>query len=224
MLRLVVLLLILLNAGFYVYAQGYLAAYGFAPATQSEPYRIAQQIRPEALRILNPDKTMQAPIAMLPALAFTTTGPTECLQVGVFNEEQTVVLRERVATELPPGSWVLENATEPARWLVYMGKYSSNEAVTRKKSELRGLGVVFEALDNPALEPGLQLGSFITQADAEQALARITKKGVKTARVMEERAEQRGQRLKLAAVDTLLRSKLDGIEPQLAGKAFKPCA
>ena len=133
------------------------------------------------------------------------------------------MLRERVASTLPQGSWVFENATEPARWLVYMGKYSSIEAVARKKSELRGMGVVFEALGNPALAPGLQLGSFATQAEAQQSLAGIARKGVKTARVLQDRAEQRGQRLRLAAVDSMLRSQLDGIQPLLAGKTFRPC-
>ena len=228
MLRLIVLLLILLNAGFYVYAQGYLAALGFAPAVQTEPHRVNQQIRPEAMRVIGLNKAGQLPIANPPAQGnanvSASTGPTECLQVGVFNEEQTFVLRERVASVLPQGSWVIENATEPGRWLVYMGKYSNDEAVARKKSELRGLGVVFEVLGNPALAPGLQLGNFASRADAEQALARIARKGVKTAKIIEDRAEQRGQRLRLAAVDAGLRSQLDGIQSLLAGKAFRPCA
>ena len=227
MLRLIVLLLILLNAGFYVYAQGYLAALGFAPAVQTEPHRVNQQIRPEAMRVIGLNKAGQLPNASPPAQGnanvSASTGPTECLQVGVFNEEQTFVLRERVASVLPQGSWVIENATEPGRWLVYMGKYSNDEAVARKKSELRGLGVVFEVLGNPALAPGLQLGNFASRADAEQALARIARKGVKTAKIIEDRAEQRGQRLRLAAVDAGLRSQLDGIQSLLAGKAFRPC-
>lgn len=220
MLRLLVLVLILANAGFYAWAHGMLAAYGFAPVTQSEPQRIAQQINPDALRILTPQ---EASFVQKSAATSTLSG-TECLQVGVFNEEQTVVLRERLVSGLPAGSWVLENVLEPARWLVYMGKYNSPDAVTKKQSELRGLGVSFEALDNAALEPGLSLGSFKTQADADLALARIAKKGVKTAKVVQDRTELRGQRLKIAAVDTELRSQLDNIKPQLAGKLFKPCS
>ena len=96
--------------------------------------------------------------------------------------------------------------------------------MAKKRSELRGLGVGVEALGSPALEPGLSLGNFATQADAEQALTLITRKGVKTARVVQERAELRGQRLKLPSVDAAMRSKLDGMLPQLAGIAFKPCA
>ena len=219
MLRLLVLLLVLANAGYYAWAHGRLAAYGFAPVAQAEPQRVAQQIKPEALRILTPQEASLAQQTNLPSAA----AATECLQVGVFNEEQTVVLRERLVSALPAGSWALESVQEPARWLVYMGKYSSPDAITKKQSELRGLGVSFEALNNAALEPGLSLGSFATQAEADLALARISKKGVKTAKVVQEREELRGQRLKVASVDTELRSQLENIKPMLAGKALKSC-
>ena len=219
MLRLLVLLLVLANAGYYAWAHGMLAAYGFAPVAQTEPQRVAQQIKPEALRILTPQEASLAQQTNLPSAA----AATECLQVGVFNEEQTVVLRERLVTALPAGSWALESVQEPARWLVYMGKYSSPDAIIKKQSELRGLGVSFEALNNAALEPGLSLGSFPTQAEADLALARISKKGVKTAKVVQEREELRGQRLKVASVDTELRSQLENIKPMLAGKALKSC-
>ena len=219
MLRLFVLLLVLANAGYYAYSHGLLAAYGFAPATQSEPHRLSQQIKPEALRILDP----QDPPSQ-PALAVAAPVAAECLQVGLFNEEQTVVLRERLVSTLPPGSWVIESAMQPARWLVYMGQYTSAAALAKKKLELRGRGVVFKALNNPALEPGLSLGNFQTQPEAEAELARIAKKGVKTARVIQERAEQLGQQLKLPTVDAALRGQLDAIRPQLAGKPFQACS
>lgn len=224
MLRLFVLLLILANAGYYAFSQGLLVAYGFAPAIQTEPQRMAQQIKPEALRILNTQETTRLESAMLLPQAVANASVTACLQVGLFNEEQTLVLREQLVRSLPQGSWVIESALVPARWLVYMGKYNSGDAVVKKKAELRGLGVSFEALNNASLEPGLSLGDFKTQPEALAELERFAKKGVKTARVLEERAEQRGQRLKLPAVDTALRSQLDAIKPQLAGKAFQACS
>lgn len=243
MLRFVVLALVLANAAYYAYSHGLLAAYGFAPATQAEPQRLTQQIRPEALRLLNPQEAAQLDGAAAPAQAIASAGSnantsanananvgagagassTECLQVGLFSDEQIAALREKLASALPQNSWVIESTLVPARWLVYMGKYSSSEAVLKKKAELRGLGVSFEALNNTALEPGLSLGSFKTRLEAEAELARIAKKGVKTARVTQERAEQRGQRLKLPAVDAALRSQLEAIKPQLAGKTFAVC-
>ena len=224
MLRLFVLLLVLANAGYYAFSHGLLADYGFAPAAQTEPQRLAQQIKPEALRILNTQETTQLESTTSTAQIVASASAAECLQVGIFNEEQTVVLRERLVSTLPPSSWVIESALVPARWLVYMGKYSGEEALVKKRSELRGLGVSFEALNNASLEPGLSLGNFKTQPEAEAELARIAKKGVKTAKVIQERAEQRGQRLKLPAVDAALRNQLDAIKPQLAGKALQTCS
>ena len=223
MLRLIVLLLVLANAGYYAFSHGLLAAYGFAPATQSEPQRLVQQIKPEALRVLTPLEARQFQSAP-PTSPTAASSTTECLQVGLFNEEQTVVLKERLVSALPAGSWALQAVLEPARWMVYMGKYSSLDAVTKKQAELRGMGVSFVALSNAALQPGLSLGSFKTQAEADTELARIAKKGVKTAKVIQDPAEQRGQRLKLPAVDAALRSQLDAIQPQLAGKAFQSCS
>ena len=220
MLRLLVLALVLANAGYYAWTHGLLAAYGLAPATQTEPQRLAQQIRPEALKILTPKEASTAQ-QVSPALG---SPASECLQVGVFNDEQSGVLRERLTNVLPLGSWVLEPVQEPARWLVYMGKYNSADSVTKKQLELRGLGVTFEPLSNLALQPGLSLGSFKTRAEADLELARIAKKGVKTAKVVQDGVDLRGQRLTLAVVDNELRSQLDSLKPQLAGKAFKSCS
>lgn len=229
MLRLIVLLLVLANAGYYAWSHGLLAAYGFAPTSQAEPQRLAQQIKPEAMRILTPTEARQIasapPVPQSAASTPTaTSSATECLQAGLFNEEQTLVLRERLVSALPSGSWALESSVDPARWLVYMGKYNSADAVTKKKAELRGLGVSFDVLTNASLEPGLSLGNFKTQAEANTELARIAKKGVKTAKVIQERAEQRGQMLKLPTVNAALRTQLDAIKPQLAGKAFQTCS
>jgi hypothetical protein len=251
MLRLLVLLLLLANGAYYAWSKGLLAPYGFAPASQSEPQRLEQQIRPEAIRILStpgaasvsaaPAVTASSPLntdtsaTPIASAATTTSGIAsatlasasaslaECLQVGLFNEEQTAVLRERLQSVLPTGSWVLESAVEPARWIVYMGKYSSAEALAKKRAELRQLRVSFSPLNNPALEPGLSLGTFTSQLDANAELDRIAKRGVRTAKVVQQQFEARGQKLRLPAVSSDLRPKLDELKPQLAGKSLLAC-
>ncbi|MBA3594925.1 MAG: SPOR domain-containing protein [Pseudomonadota bacterium] len=226
MLRLLVLVLVLANAAYWAWSQGLLASYGLAPAVQTEPQRLGTQIRPEAIRLLTPDEARK--IEAGPGLV--ASGPAgeapapECLQAGLFNEEQTASLRSALETALPAGSWQFESSVEPARWIVYMGKYSTDEALAKKRGELRQLGVAFRAVTNPALAPGLALASFATQADADQELARVATKGVRTARVTQERPEARGQILKLAAVDAALRAKLDALKPQLTGKTLQSCS
>jgi hypothetical protein len=230
MLRLLVLLLVLANGVFFAWSQGLLAGAGFAPTVQSEPQRLAQQIKPEALRLLTPAEARQTESPSSGATAAATdpgasaaAPQTECLQAGLFNEEQTAALRTRLQSALPNGSWVLESSVEPARWLVYMGKYAGADALAKKRSELRGLGVSFEALNNPSLEPGLSLGNFSTQADAEAEMARISRRGVRTAKVIQERAEVRGQRLRLASVDAALKTQLEPLRGQLEGKTLQAC-
>jgi hypothetical protein len=84
--------------------------------------------------------------------------------------------------------------------------------------------VSFEPLSNAALEPGLSLGGFETQAAALAHLEALSQKGVRTARVVQERAETRSQRLTLPAVDEALRPRLDDLKPLLNGKPLRACS
>jgi len=216
LLRLLVLLLLLANGAYFAWAQGLLAAWGVAPAQQSEPQRLAQQIRPEALRILPADDARRIEVAA------AVPKPAECLQAGPFDDGQAAPLRASLAS-LPSGSWTLEPTVEPARWIVYMGKYPNTEAVNKKKAELRYLGVSFQALVNPALEPGLSLGGFKTEAEANEQLNQLSQKGVRTARVVVERPEVRGQQLKIPTIDEALRPRIDELKTALAGKPLRAC-
>ncbi|MEO8021386.1 SPOR domain-containing protein [Polaromonas sp.] len=232
MLRLLVLLLALANIGYFAWTQGALAPLGMVPSVQTEPQRMQTQIRPDAVRLLTPEEARELENKAPPRrptpgaseeLSSTDTTATECLQAGLFNEQQTAVLRTSLQSALPAGSWQFESSVEPARWIVYMGKYTTDETMAKKRGELRQLGVSFRAVNNEALAPGLALASFPLQADAEKELTRVAAKGVRTARVAQERAETRGQILKLAAVDAELRAQLDTLKPQLEGKNLRTC-
>ncbi|MDB5940920.1 MAG: hypothetical protein JWQ13_486 [Ramlibacter sp.] len=216
MLRLIVLVLLLANGAYFAWAQGLLSAWGVAPLQQSEPQRLAQQIRPEAVRVLLPDE-----VRRLEAAA-AAPKPAECLLAGPLEEAQVGPLRASLAA-WPAGSWALEPTVEAARWIVYMGKYPTVEAVNKKKAELRYLGVSFQALVNPALELGLSLGGFPTEEQANEHLAVLSERGVRTARVVVERPEVRGQLLRFPAVDDALRPRIDELRIALAGKPLRTC-
>lgn len=55
MLRLLVLLLLLANVGFYAWSQGTLLGVLPWPPDTREPHRLQQQVRPEAVRLAGPD-------------------------------------------------------------------------------------------------------------------------------------------------------------------------
>ena len=252
MLRALVVLLVLVNAAYFAWSHGLLAAYGAAPASPSEPQRLTQQIKPEQMRILGVDGITQpqpqplapapagtnatpagAPASLAtsaaaaPAVLDTAAAATQCLQAGVFTPKQAAALTTALLGALPAGSWVLESTLEPARWIVYMGRYASLEAAIKKRGELRGLGVASELVKGTpftgGLAPGLSLGSFETEDQAAAELALMPRRGVKTAGIRLERPEQRGQRLKLPVVNAALLGSLESVKAQLEGKALVAC-
>jgi hypothetical protein len=223
MLRLAVLALLLANLVFYAWSHGWLAAYGLAPGDESEPQRLTQQIRPELMQLPgDSEETRSERSGTDPALAAAATASPECLQAGPFNELQSASLRARLQASLPPGSWTLAPGVEPARWLIYMGRFTEAEALAIKRSELARLGVGFQPVTLAPLAPGLSLGSFATQAEADSALAQLNTQGVRSARVVQERL-QRGNLLTLPAADAALKAQLDAIKPQLADRPLHSC-
>jgi hypothetical protein len=218
MLRFFVLFLLLANGLYFAWSEGWLRELGAGPTLQAEPQRVAQQIQPDALRILSSDEVLK-----VEALAAAPKVPPECLEAGLFDAKQSAALRQTLETRLPVGSWTLAATVQPARWIVYMGKFANADALNKKKTELKGRGVAFEVLRNATLEIGISLGGYDTQAAADRALKELTQKGVRTAKVVQEKPEQRGDLLRLSAVDDKLRPVVDGINEALGGKALKIC-
>ena len=233
MLRLAVTVLLLANAGYYAWTQGLLRDWGLAPEEQAEPQRMNQQIRPETLQILrlNPGKPASSAPAPAPAAPAADTmasappadPPAECLQAGVFEERQADSLRALATSSLPRGSWVLEPTPVPGRWMVYMGRFDDLETLEKKRAELRARKVDHDRAGG-TLEYGLSLGRFATKDAAERELGNLANKGVRTARVVQERAETSGFTLRLPAVTDALRPQLDALRPAMAGKTLRACS
>lgn len=254
MLRWAVVLLVLANAGYFAWTQGYLDGLGMMPAEQREPQRLHQQVKPDALRLLNGPKGGEAPAAE-PALASPTAPepppaaapaavvapppPAEsspppatdaanaaraCWQAAGFTEAQTELLRAELALlGLPQSSWQLNENRSNGRWIVYMGRYDNAEQVERKKAELRAIGVQFRELTSNGLGPGLALGTYSTEAAARQALQQTEQSGVRTAKVVQERAEGVSFSLRLPAITDTQRALVDGLRDAMNGKTLRRC-
>lgn len=217
MLRLCVVVLALANLGYWGWTQGWFADLGWAPAQPREAYRMDQQIRPQALRILSAEEARK-----LEAAAPSVRAP-ECLQSGIYPASQSDAWRQALEGALAPPQWEVQDGVEAGRWLIYMGPYGSVEQLNRKKAELRYRNVPFELPRNPALEPGLILGSFDSASAAQESLVLLGKRGVRTARVEQERAELKGFWVRLPVVDEALRGRLDEFKPLMAGKIWRSC-
>jgi hypothetical protein len=220
MLRLLVLLLALANAGYYAWSQGALRDWGFGPGSSAEPQRLQQQIKPDAVRILPASEARRA--AAPTAVTAVTAAATECLLAGPIVEAKVASVKDALAP-WPAGSWNLTPMVQPASWLVYMGKYVGVEQLARKKAELRQRGVAFEDIEEPSLQPGVALGRFASEAEATKRLQALAQSGVHTARVVEEHPELQSQQLTLPAVDDALRPRVEALRPVLEGIKLRPC-
>jgi hypothetical protein len=218
MLKLFVLILALMNGAYFAWSQGLLQSLGLAPEKQTEPERLTKQIKPEALLLLTPDELKQLLAPPLVGLR-----ASECLQAGLFSVAQGEVLRGTLTANPGVGTWTLEAATEPARWIVYMGKYANADELAKKQMQLTALSLRVEPLANPDLGLGLSLGHYPTAAEAGVALEGFSKRGVRTARVVLERAEIRGLMLKISTTEVTVQAHLDALQPSLAGKALAAC-
>ncbi len=110
MLRWVIVLLVLANAGYFVWTQGHLAPLGLAPVEQSEPERLQAQIKPEALRLLNGPKDPSAPTdAPVAAAADPAEAPTTG---GTVSEPPDTLATTATASE--PGAASTSAGTAPA--------------------------------------------------------------------------------------------------------------
>ena len=238
MLRLAVIALLLANAGYYAYTQGWLRSAGLVTPEQAEPQRLQQQIRPETLKVLRAQGATNNPTpppapAAAPAAdnAASTPAPTaaapadagECLQAGVFDDKQAAALRTAAAA-LPPGSWSLESTPITGRWMIYMGRFDDQDTLGKKRAELRARKVDFDRAGG-TLEPGLSLGRFSTEEAAQRGLTALNAQGVRTARVIQERQAATGFILKLPAVTDAQRQRwLATLRPAMAGKTLGSCS
>jgi hypothetical protein len=216
--RLIVLVLLLANGVYFAWSQGLMRAYGFAPVQQSEPQRLDNQLNASALRLLS-EPEAQALDAQLQAAKL----PKTCLQAGPFDVAQAATLRTALEANFPAGSWQLETQTSPERWIIYMGKFPTLEALAKKKQELFSIRLTAQPLQNPNLELGLSLGHFDAEASANAALLEFNKRGLRTGRVLLERPASQSHQLKFGGFSDTLKPKLADIKVALAGKPLLPC-
>ncbi|MEI8155509.1 MAG: SPOR domain-containing protein [Burkholderiales bacterium] len=219
MLRLFVLILILANGVYFAWSEGLLRPIGFAPVQQQEPQRLSQQLKSDAVRVLTPQEFRHVEMQVQADLA-----PKECLMAGPFDDTQADVLRHALESALAPGTWQLDSVLVPARWIVYMGKFVNAEALAKKRDELAVMRLTPQSLINPTLEIGLSLGAFDNQAAANAELARLNLRGIRTAKVVLEHQEGQQAQLKLPALTSELKSRLNDIKAALAGKSLRSCS
>lgn len=244
MLRLLVAALLAANLLFWAWHHTPLPqALGASSAEAGrEPERLQRQIHPEAIQLLAPTAAGVHPIgaaplgasAPAPAAADTAASalgpvpplaPALCLEAGPLNDRALdAAARELARAGVPAGGWVDMRRELPGRWIVYMGRYTEREALQRKAEELQRLGLIATELKAPAeLAPGLALGEFGAQADAQARLDRLQSRGVRTARVVQLPSPGAEHRLRVDRVAVGVAEKLAALSSQGGATRWLPC-
>jgi hypothetical protein len=191
-----------------------------APNTQPEP---AQPADPNAPNASNAPTGPTGP---------GNPAPTACWQAPGYSRAEAATLRSALEREpLLQGVWQLDEAVLPARWVVYLGPFPSTEALQRRRAELRAARIDHREVNNPALQPGLALGTYSTAESAQQALRDVRRQGINNARVEQERPDTPVFALRLPAATASQKALVEGLVEglgngpgrALAGRALQAC-
>lgn len=239
MLRAVVLVLLLANLGFWAWRSGALDGIGLGPTRERDPTRLAQQVQPDAVRVV-PAATAAATLlaanasrsSAAPASAAVAAAPetTQCLEAGPFAPGAIDAAEQALAAAgLPAGRWRRSNQASAAQYAVVLGPFNSPEGLQTKREEIGRLKLPFEAVELPgkssgdAAQTGLALARYDSRSAAEAGLASFSKRGVRTARVATLRAAGSESRLRIDSASPALAEQLRVLSSAALGAGFSPC-
>jgi hypothetical protein len=200
MLRALVLVFVLVNAGLWYWLQSDPQAL----QGDREPQRLGHQVAPDAIQVL-PDlpsasaaqgaasaasSTAAASAVSLVAsgvdVAKASEAVLDCSETPPLDEAQFTALKAVLAKAgVPPEAVAERRQPQGGAWIVYLGRFADSQTWQQKADELRKLDVKFERVNTPTtLAPGLSLGQFASQAEATKRLDELAKHGVHAARVV----------------------------------------
>ena len=117
---------------------------------------------------------------------------------------------------VPKTAWNWVADTEPERWIIYLGRFASEDALERKTAQLEKMALQFVVLDDADLSPGISVGMFKSQAEATQELNQLNRRGLRLARVIKWMNAYKGQRVVVAAMNPDWRKPLEGLGLKLS--------
>ncbi len=202
MLRTVLVVLLLVNALFFGWTRGWFGAAWPPPGeSQREPERIAAQVRPDRMVLLNADAAraaLRAPPA--PATAAVEAGAsastaaagtaasadagtagataaaeTQCLEAGPFTADQLVAANKLLTRAGVDLAALTDVPLATPGWMVFAGRFADAAARRTRLQAWQRQGVpAADPLEEPReLAPGLVFSRHSSRAEAEAALAAL---------------------------------------------------
>lgn len=198
-----------------------MGAFGELPAPGREPERLALQVAPDKLRLLD-----EAQIAALSRPAPAAPPAPVCLEFGDFEAAELARVQPLLAA-IVPAEHTEARRTEGAGWfMVYLPPAAGRADAERRAEALRAQGVRDVAvIGEGPLRNGLVLGSFRDLASAREHAAALEKRGVTGLRVPERAARTSTvTRFVLREVDAAQKSQLRSLAADYPAQRLEACA
>ena len=239
MLRALVAVLVLANLGFWAWSAGALDALGLGPHAERDPGRLAQQLRPDSVRVLSPQAAATAlsprgpAVAASPSSAAASIDAVVCLEAGPFSATAADDAERALSdAAVPATAWQRLRLDLAAQYGVVLGPFNSRESLQLKREELARLRLDGEEIGlatdgsvaTTAGRPALALGRYDSRGAADTALAGFSQRGVRTARVAQLRLAGTQTRLRVEAAPAALAEQLRALSGPVWGAGFTACA
>ncbi len=223
MLRAVLAGLILLNALFYCWTQGWLdEVVGIKAIGDREPERLARQIHPEQVIVLRPASAASQSASAAPESAIA------CLALGPLDGDEALAAATQALTQagIATSQWREQSSAQPGlmqtSWAVATIRLPSKDFQARKEATYKSMKIDYEYLSAPPNElPSLVLSRHPSEKAATAALEAFSQRALKGLRVLALQTPAQRHRLVFAEADAGLQAKLTGLA--LAPGLIKPC-
>jgi hypothetical protein len=210
--RVVVLVLLAVNALFFIWSQGWLDVVTGVPANGGrEPQRVAAQQHPERIQ----------PLA---ASAVAALAQRSCLELGPL-EGDAALAAAQAALKTAGVEPQVRSSEQDGVWVVATIKLADPEFRARKEATYKQLRINFEPLEGlPAEQPAFVLSRHASQAEATTEAAALDKRGLKGLRVLALKAPLARHTLVIEQADGLLATRLKASKDPALAAGFKACS
>ncbi|WP_457418689.1 hypothetical protein [Roseateles sp. P5_E7] len=212
MIRVLVLVLLAVNALFFVWSRGWLDTVTGMPVHGGrEPQRIAAQQHPERIQ----------PLA---ASAVAALAQRSCLELGPLDGDAALAAAQ-TALKSAGAQAQVRSSEQAGVWVVATIKLADAEFRARKEATYKQLKLNFEPLEGlPAEQPAFVLSKQPSLAEATAEAAAMDKRGLKGLRVLALKAPLTHHTLVIPQADGLLAAKLKASKDPALAPGFRACS
>lgn len=217
--RVTFLLLVLANLAFFAWSR-----YVAPESSGSDRAPMQRQVAPEKLPVV-PDAPAPGTAAASP-VAVSGAGIAACVEWGSFTAESTASARKALEP-LALGAKLAERTVEEsAGWWIFISSQANRQAAQKKAAELKALGIdeYFIVQEEGRYRWAISLGVFRGEEAAQNRLAALREKGVRSAQVGQRETTVSKTWLQVRDLLPEEQARLRSIAAAMSGTELRGCA